>query len=130
MNKKTLIDRLVRIRDLLHVESRWTKGWFARDAEGNDVSTNNPNAVCFCLSGAVTKTSPDGKTEVVETFLNSQLSSLDGLTIPDFNDDSDHADVLAFLERCLSAANSMSEEEWQAWIEGISEGEEQNQIDV
>lgn len=122
MNKKTLIDRLVRIRDLLHVESRWTKGWFARDAEGNDVLTNSPNAVCFCLSGAVSKTSPDGKIEVVETFLNSQLPNPNYDTIPDFNDDNEHADILAFLDRCLSAASSMSEEEWQAWIEGLGDG--------
>lgn len=116
MNKQNLIDRLVRIRDLLHVESGWTKGWFARDAEGNDVSTKNPNAVCFCLSGAVSKTSPDDQIEVIETFLYSQLPSRDWSCIPDFNDDSKHSDVLAFLDRCLSAANSMSEEEWQAWI--------------
>jgi hypothetical protein len=35
------------------VEKGWTQGAYARDANGQVVTTSSPNAVTFCASGAV-----------------------------------------------------------------------------
>lgn len=38
---------------------KWTQGTFARDADGNMVSLQDPSAVCYCLGGLVVKFIPD-----------------------------------------------------------------------
>lgn len=35
------------------IERGWTQNAFARDADGRQVSFDNPAATCYCLSGAV-----------------------------------------------------------------------------
>jgi hypothetical protein len=46
----------VKVRELLSDESKWTKGAYARDADGNDLylsGVDSPNASCWCLDGAL-----------------------------------------------------------------------------
>lgn len=45
----------MKVRELLDSPEKWTKGAIARDSKGNLVSYNSPNAVCFCLLGAIYK---------------------------------------------------------------------------
>lgn len=42
-----------------HAE-RWTQGWYAKTAEGKDCGPTNPNAVCWCLRGAIEKRVGEG----------------------------------------------------------------------
>lgn len=34
---------------------KWTKGTWARDADGQGVWSGDPTAICWCLSGAINK---------------------------------------------------------------------------
>ncbi len=43
------------LSELLSDESKWTKGVTARDKDGNICNSKDPNAVCWCLFGAVWK---------------------------------------------------------------------------
>lgn len=40
-------------RDLLAKHGVWTQSRNARDKDGNSVSVHSPEAVCFCLQGAL-----------------------------------------------------------------------------
>ena len=46
-----LLDDLRALDALFSDESKWTKGVYARDALGGEVSVVSPVAVCWCLSG-------------------------------------------------------------------------------
>ena len=65
-------------------KSKWTKGAEARDFEGHFVFFDAPEAICFCLFGAIYKCYPDDKEreavrEKIQTKINPQL-------ITDWND--------------------------------------------
>lgn len=50
MNQRTVLTKL---RELLAIETQWTKGEMARDYRGNRVSPYSQDAVCFCLLGGI-----------------------------------------------------------------------------
>lgn len=39
--------------------TRWTQGDWSRDRDGNGRGSNSPDAVCWCLRGAIMKRKPD-----------------------------------------------------------------------
>jgi hypothetical protein len=45
----------VKIRELLSDESKWTQGFYARNSVGSEVEAIDPEACCWCLSGALMK---------------------------------------------------------------------------
>lgn len=45
----------MKIKELFTNETKWTQGAFSRTKNGRLSFANNPNAACFCLSGAVFK---------------------------------------------------------------------------
>lgn len=45
----------MKLKELFADPKRWTKGAHAKDAAGVGVSVSNPDAKCFCLSGAIIK---------------------------------------------------------------------------
>lgn len=54
MNKE-LIDALDRLDALFSDESKWAKGWFAKDATGKRVRIFASDAASWCLLGAIDK---------------------------------------------------------------------------
>ena len=40
-------------RELRADVSRWTRGWYARDARGRGCQAQDAQAVCWCLRGAI-----------------------------------------------------------------------------
>ncbi len=51
----------MKIRELFSSPAKWTKANFAVKADGTSTTAENPEAVCWCLYGAVNKCY--GKTE-------------------------------------------------------------------
>lgn len=45
----------MKAHELLADKSRWTTGTRGRDAAGNSVPANHPDAVCWCGNGAIEK---------------------------------------------------------------------------
>lgn len=64
----------MKISTLLNRKSKWTKSAFARDIDGKVVKHNSPEAVCWCLSGAVDKCYPDSaKNTEVRKAIHKEL---------------------------------------------------------
>lgn len=88
--------------DLLKDPKHWTKGSYAKDAEGLPVSSASPDAVCWCLGGAISKVSDN--IEDANAYFNRLEEILtemyDAESIEEFNDDlkTTHADVLKVIE--------------------------------
>jgi hypothetical protein len=90
--------------------AKWTQGQFARDSNDRPCSPLNPDATCFCIYGAVSRS-------VVETrgFSNFDLTIVLKSALPkrvsradNFNDhpDTSHTDVMAFFDRAIALAEA------------------------
>lgn len=74
----------MKVKDLLTYESNWVKGVYAKTAEGRNASYCDPDAIRFCLLGAINRCYPPlGKREVV----NRVVDQLSGRAIAEWNDD-------------------------------------------
>ena len=47
------------IQTLLDSPEKWTRGWYARDAEGTACIAEDHKAACWCLLGAIRVCYPD-----------------------------------------------------------------------
>jgi len=45
----------MKVKELLSDESKWTRNAYARNRYGESVLPSDPEATCFCLSGAIDK---------------------------------------------------------------------------
>jgi hypothetical protein len=64
---------LSRAADLIEPEGAWTQGSYGRTADGSSVYYDDPNAVCFCLRGALRRVDPTGSW--MEYAANHRLSA-------------------------------------------------------
>jgi len=102
---------LTDMRALLADPAHWTKRAFARNQHGEPVSTFNPDAVCYCLVGALSKVLKehqmftDDTVYLVERLLRSTVAEISGGTqsVSQFNDSHEHAEVLAALDKTIEA---------------------------
>ena len=82
--------------ELLAKPEHWTKGSYARDANGLPTEIFGPSAVSFCLIGALKKCCVlDG-----ETILDSLIKARGFRSVADFNDrpNTTHDHVLSILK--------------------------------
>ena len=55
MKNKRAVNAVDAILELLDTPDKWTQGLAARDANGDSVYSSAPEAVCWCLEGAICK---------------------------------------------------------------------------
>jgi len=88
--------------ELLSDESKWCNGYFAKDKNGNKVSSKDPSACCWCLLGAVRKCfgggSPYIEHELKISSAISRLFNIGNVDVVRFNDTHSYADVRRVLE--------------------------------
>lgn len=110
MTKKIspLVKGLKAVRELLAKPERWTKDAYARDADGARVEATDPRATCWCLSGAITKVTPDHATGVpVWMALSDETERARGGAVVGFWNDRPrrtHAQVLRLIDRAIARA--------------------------
>ncbi len=51
----TIVEVLKKAKSLIDSREKWTKGAYARTAEGRTVGAGQPDAACFCSTGAVSR---------------------------------------------------------------------------
>lgn len=83
----------MKMYELLSSPSRWTQDFFARDVEGHAVLPSSPEAVAWCLIGALTKCYPDPEENA--RISDKMYDLLGGEGVVRFNDRAKHWQVLA-----------------------------------
>ncbi len=94
-----------RARALIATPETWTQGEFARDTYSNRVSWRSPQAVRFCLWGALNRAAYEmtgDRYRSVSLADHAARALRDmGTSLSGTNDRSRHADVLALIDRHL-----------------------------
>ena len=92
-------------RALIATPWTWTQGEFARDEAGTPVSWRSPQAVQFCLWGALNRAAYQitGDRRRSITLADQAAAALReaGVSLSRVNDHGTHADVLAIFDRHL-----------------------------
>jgi len=112
-----LTQLLIRSRQRIVAQSRWTRGAYARDASGNACNVQDQDAVCWCAAGALEyesgRNSPtwieDGQGKKKTNPLYHKAHALleeaaGGVSITAINDGSGHARVLQMYNRAIVLA--------------------------
>lgn len=94
---------LIEARKLLEQPEHWTQGVFARNAKGRPVNMTAPDAVCFCISGAIGRAS-DKDSQRWQAALDFLCEKIRRKNIANFNDTHTHVEVLAALDKAIAAA--------------------------
>ncbi len=90
-------------------EKNWTKGVTARNIYGKAVGSSTPDAVCFCSMGAFLNMNrnPDPDTGRLAWGAFKYLqSAVFPYAVPDFNDNRNHAEVLAAFDKAYALAKA------------------------
>jgi len=100
-----LKDHLVKARS--YIEKGWTQGEYARDKEGDSVTSWDPTAVCWCARGAfraVDGNYPSSSASDHSVFLLAEIGHFDSPTL--WNDYSKRTqqDVLALFDKAIAVA--------------------------
>lgn len=105
---------LIEMRELLSDPARWTKGAGSRDAAGTATNSSGLDATCFCLWGAeahvLSKHGLLGSRRVeaeVDAIMMKVVAEVSpGTHVATYNDHADrtHAEIMAYLDRCVEAA--------------------------
>ena len=85
----------MKVKDLLSDESRWTQFCFARNENREECGPRDPEAVCWCLSGAIVKCYADKSNEMkeVKSKVVGELQRLYGRSMP-----TQYKDGYAFIQ--------------------------------
>jgi hypothetical protein len=91
------------VLDLLRDPSKWTKKVFAKTATGNITYPNVPDAVCWCVMGAIVKCYPNHNKQIEAVVKLKKLVP----NPPDpnkdevvyFNDHATHKELITLLEK-------------------------------
>lgn len=91
--------------------ANWTIGWFARNADGFDVSALSETATCFCSLGAIERYA---KCELEEDLVGGvrslsreaqcRLECVMGMAVEDFNDNHTHSEVMTMWDEAIKTA--------------------------
>lgn len=105
----SVVAHLRRARDLLAPRGQWTREAYARDRNGAAVDTWNPDAVCFCCSGAMFATQRGGSATLVAS--RALLSTAIQADIETWNDTPGRCqtEVIAAFDRAIDIARSRSQ---------------------
>ena len=104
---KGTAEELRKARALIDAPEKWTRGAFARDADGCEVSFFDGSICALCMAGAIRVASGESlwwKTPAHEALHRVlRLNRCDSVAI--FNDDpkTAHADVMAAFDRAIEA---------------------------
>lgn len=102
-----LANALVRARAVIQDPQRWTQGWFAKDSNGRECGSLDPEAVAWDMMGAVRRACVgEGPpvTSLIYACRRALQSAANGLELSYVNDFGSHRRVIetfdAAIKRC------------------------------
>lgn len=90
------------VKELLSDPERWTKNWYAHDAQGGSINAQNREAACWCMLGAIIRVYGHGEMATtarhrLRDVIKKHYGEFDVARIND-RESTTHADVMNILE--------------------------------
>lgn len=107
----TNVEILKATKELLSDPERWTWGKYARTSSYTETSPHSPDAVCFCLLGAIAKVGNTSPLSVEQGNISHVVSNAivpRYYHISDFNDTTDHPTLMATLDRAIASSEKVA----------------------
>jgi hypothetical protein len=104
------VEILKAARDLIADETKWTQGYFAKDAQGKYVSPLDVEAACFCAIGAVSRVSGQPSFETDKSEPARYLWEVIGVSdqfVFEFNDTHTHPEVIELFDKAIARAEQV-----------------------
>lgn len=104
------IELLKKAKEIISKPENWIQNAFARDADGDIVSSNSPMATCFCSIGALKNAWISGDDTFTKAVYYSALDRLNiktkgvGMTVARYNDQEGrvHADIMKLFDDAIN----------------------------
>ncbi len=100
---------------LIDTPKKWTQHALARLGDDQSCFSHDPNAVCFCIIGAISRAESDVACSIAAFRIASNTllhltRSLGFHSVGDFNDhpDTSHTNVMALFDRAIALAEGKS----------------------
>lgn len=94
---------LRKARALIDTPEKLARGVYARDAKGKAVPPYSPDAVCYCVVGAIMRVGGFG--DRIAAGIAALTRAVIG-PVPTWNDVSTHAEILAGFDRAIALAEA------------------------
>lgn len=94
---------LMNARSIISNPNKWTQGVLSRDSKGKSVPYDKDDAVCFCSAGAIHRAQYLYRMKHYMSDPWKKLSDVMGGSIPEFNDNHTHEEVLAAFDRAIKS---------------------------
>lgn len=103
--RKKAVEVLVNARKILSKEENWTRGSYARDADGHKVYVDSSNAACFCSIGAVATSASPKLSDEYLSALEALGAVVEPMPVIAFNDaeSTSHKDVMAMFDLAIES---------------------------
>lgn len=99
-------DVLERAADLIEPEGKWTQQIYARTEDGRSTDVQDPEAICFCMAGALARVAGDFN----ERFISAKqvVGNILDRGMADWNDAPERTqpEVVAALRRAATLARA------------------------
>ncbi len=97
-------EALVRARELIALG--WTQGTYAEDEDGAEISFADPQAVCFCLAGAVKAATGTPPHDKIAAVFQALADGIGGMALIAWNDAElrTQDEVLALFDAAIANA--------------------------
>ena len=99
---------LIKAKAVIADPKHWTQGWYAHNAEGQDVEPAEPDAVCWCSLGALKKVAHEenanGACFAATEYLAVVAAECGYSGISDFNDNLSHEAVMREWDEAIKLA--------------------------
>jgi len=102
----TPLDVLKAARKRIEKPENWLQGEFAKKAGGYVCNSGDPDAVCWCLSGAINAadTALGGLDDVDWLYMQGVVYRACACSIVDYNDTHTHPEVLEVMDKAIALA--------------------------
>ena len=99
---------LTKAKAVIADPKHWAQGWYAKDADGEDVEVDALHAVCWCSLGALKKVAHEENTNgacfAAAGYLAVVSDEYGYSGVTDFNDNSSHEAVMKAWDEAIELA--------------------------
>jgi len=98
----TVKELLIKAKSLIETPETWTQGTYAKDANGQSVTSFSTEATQFCAMGAIRRATSCDAATFQRDKCYMAIRNAAGMDLTDYNDTNDHMAVMAIFDKAIA----------------------------